>query len=213
MKRGNDIRDELTELGSFLADIPNGMPYAVPEGYFGHLATSVREIIIDLDVAEDVPGWSKVMPYVIPANYFETLADEIKSRAGAADLPKNKSFAVPAGYFEALPAQLLRAAKDADRLSEPKVIPLRRFSISRQIRWAAAAVLVAGIGLGSYFSFFNTNKTDADILASVSSSEIEDYVQRIYRIDAERIVSNTKVADLQLDNNDIIEYLNETGWD
>jgi hypothetical protein len=201
-----------------LAGISRSMPYAVPVGYFENFNASVKDIIEELRQEEEQPEWGKELPYSVPEGYFETLQAQVMARACIEDSLSNAiPFTVPTGYFEKLPEQILLAAKAADgvKAKEKKVIPFRRHHLLRQIRWAAAAVLVLGIGLGSYQIFFNAqqNPVSESILSSVPNNEIQDYVQHNYRVDIDQVISNNPVNNMSVDNKDIIQYLNETGWD
>ena len=215
MKMGNEIVDELRDLGSNLADVPRIMPYTVPHGYFENFASSLSNTITTLEEKEQHPGWSKKMPFALPDGYFGGLPAEIATAASFSALPKTMPLSAPAGYFEHLPARMLQAAKAVDEpVTKGRTIALKGSALFRQIRWAAAAVLVVGLGIGSY-QFYTQNRQPAseNLLASVPSNDIREYVQRTYRMDAEKVVSNEQINDLQLDNKDIIQYLNETGWD
>ena len=209
------ITEELKSMGSVLADLPRTMPYAVPDGYFNNFHGSVQHIISDLDKADIVPVWGKTLPYSVPEGYFEALAQNILMASALSGLPKDAPYSIPAGYFQSLPAQMLQAAKAAARVKETRGIPLKRRTIWRQARLAAAAILILAIGIGSYNVFYDTQEVSSTdkILASVPNNEIQDYLQPIYRMDMDRVASNNSVNNLDLDNKDIIQYLNETGWD
>jgi hypothetical protein len=211
MNTGHDIQEELKSMGSILAGMSRAMPYVVPDGYFEQFGGSLTCTIKDLAEADINPGWDKAMPYAVPQGYFEALANEITVKAARANLSKGVPLDVPVGYFETFPQQMLQAAK----ASEPKLIPLKRRSLLLSIKWAAAAILVIGIGLGSYRAFFNSGDLNSTehMLSSVPSTEIQDYLQHNYRVDVDRLVANNSVNNMNLDNKDIIQYLNETGWD
>ena len=205
-----NIQDELKNMGSFLADLPRTMPYAVPMGYFENFEGSVKNIINDLAEADVTPGWTKTLPYAVPQGYFEALPDEIVAKATMPVLPKAVPYNIPAGYFESLPQQMLRAAKAADA----KVIPLKRYNILKSVKWAAAAILVLSIGLGSYRAIFMQQISGTEsMLSSVTNNEIQDYLQYNYRVDIDKIDNNNPVNNMNVDNKDIIQYLNETGWE
>ena len=51
------------------------------------------------------------------------------------------------------------------------------------------------------------------MLASVPNEEIQDYLQHTYILDVNRIINNNDINKIQVDNTDIVQYLNETGWD
>lgn len=215
MKQANEITEELRSMGSILADLPRTMPYTTPAGYFTDIAGSVRTTIDYLNEVEHVPDWGKTMPFTIPENYFKELPDDIKANGAVSELSKTTPYAVPPDYFAGLPSKMLEAAKATDAaIEQPKVIPLKRVNKFRSFHWAAAAVLFLTIGFGAYETFFTAPQPDPEnMLSSVPGNDIEDYVERIYRIDGNRIASNSEINNIQLENKDIIEYLDETGWD
>jgi len=122
-------------------------------------------------------------------------------------------FDVPQGYFETLPAQLLAAAK-ANETAKParKTIPLKRTYAIGSIRWAAAAILLIFIGSGGFFFLRQPSSETDKILASVPQNELQDYFQHTYRMDVDQVFSND-INNLQVDTKEIVEYLDETGWD
>jgi hypothetical protein len=201
MNSANEITEELQNMGSSLAGLSRVMPYEVPVNFFRNFEAGLSRS--DLDI---VPEWSKAMPFAIPDNYFEGLADNLVAASVSGALESATSipppFQVPNGYFESLPDAILSTVK-------PKKITF----FPAYIKWAAAAVLV--LGMGAYAVFFNNKPalgTD-NMLASVPSREIQDYLQHTYRLDAERIMNNTDINNMNIDSKDIIAYLNETGWD
>jgi hypothetical protein len=219
MNSVNDISEELKSMGSALAGKPRTMPYMVPDGYFDNFPATILSTIAHVNEQEQVPQWGKALPYAVPDGYFDNLPANIttavKAEEMVSSLPKDIPLGVPAGYFDSLPAQMLAAARATDKTKfKAKTIPLGKPGIFRQIRLAAAAVLILSIGLGSYEMFF-TARTDVseNMLASVPSADIHDYLQGIYRMDMDRVVSNTDINNLQLNNNDIVQYLNDTGWE
>ena len=216
MNRENGISEELRNMGSPLAGLPRKMPYHVPAGYFDHLSSSLPGSVNDSEMAA---GWSKTMPFWIPDGYFEKLPDNLIAAITAGDssarFVKELPYKTPTRYFEQLPAQVLAAAKTAVKPAKTaKVIPLHGRGIFRRVQWAAAAIFILFMSAGSYITFFSDRSSNSEkILASVPNNEIDDYLQRTYRLDADRIVGNNEITNLQLDNKEIIQYLNETGWD
>jgi hypothetical protein len=121
---------------------------------------------------------------------------------------------VPVGYFEQLPAQILNTVKAVENKTSAKVIVLNTKSIFRKVQWAAAAMFVLFIGLGAYITFISGRSTNPEMmLASVSTNEIDDYVAHTYRIDIDKVTGNTDINNIPLENKEIVQYLNETGWD
>jgi hypothetical protein len=166
------------------------------------------------------------VPFAVPQGYFEALPAQIIANAKNNELTNNPyqplPYAIPEGYFQSLPAQILAAAKNSDGEQKQKrrAIPLTGRSILRQLRWAAAAVLLVGIGIGSYKPLFVKKPYDTEkALAKVPQSDINDYVsQNIDDFDVDMLANNlassnaNTVQSQQLDNKEIIEYLNENGW-
>lgn len=189
MERDKGIQEELKSMGSPLAGMPRAMPYSVPAGYFEHLGGQLQGIVKETDGLIR-PDANRTMP----------MGD------------------VPAGYFNELPGRLLEMAKaDAAQKTQQADIaaPRRTRLISiTAIKWAAAAMLVLAMGIGSYRFLPNHGEMKADkILSSVPGNELHEYLQNSYRIDVDRVVNNNSLANLQLDSKDIISYLDETGWD
>jgi hypothetical protein len=216
MNTNNDILQELRGISPMLADMSRSMPYSVPDGYFARFPASVAALASDIDVDTVTPQWSKAMPYSVPEGYFSNMPATMAAIAegGGAQsfsLPKATPFDVPAGYFDALPAQVLQKAKAADKARMFR--PQHRSLSFRSISWAAAAIVLLVISIGIFeVSPSDRNATD-NILASVSNNEIHDYLQQSYRVDVDRIVNNTDINNIPVDNKEIVQYLNETGWD
>ncbi len=210
MKQVNDITEELNSMGSRLAGMSRAMPYTLPDGYFEQFADHTTSLVKDITAADNAPVWGKTMPFEVPQGYFETAAADMALMAMgdglAATLPKAMPLTAPIGYFDALPAKMLHAAKATE-------LPKQQKLSFRNIRWAAAAMVILSIGIGAYqFSNEQQNAPD-NILASVSNNDIHDYLQQSYRLDVDRIMSNTDINRMQVDNKAIEHYLNETGWD
>ncbi len=232
MNTGNDIQNELKELGSKLYAMPRVMPFHVPDGYFSNLSQSLLEDITAIDGADIYPMWGKTMPHSVPQGYFDTLPGMISSQVAELELSFGKpdaSMSIPAGYFESLPAQILAAAKAADAPQEhkPKFIELhtRRW---RTISRAAAAVLVLGIGFLSYRTItqpaISPSTETMQELAALPHDSVSNYVQRhIDEFDAETLESAALVAinnnthntinANSLTDDEIRQYLNESGWE
>ena len=198
MKQVNDITEELNSMGSQLAGMSRAMPYTLPGGYFEQFANNTTRLINDINTADDALVWGKTMPFEVPQGYFETAATDMALMA----MGEGIATALP----KALPAKMLHAAKATE-------IPKQQKLSFRNIRWAAAAMVILSIGFGAYqFSNEQQNAPD-NILASVSNNDIHDYLQQSYRLDVDRIMSNTDINSMQVDNKEIVQYLNETGWD
>ncbi|WP_276134879.1 hypothetical protein [Polluticoccus soli] len=214
MKEHNDILDELRSLGSPLADMSRAMPYAVPEGYFSNFE---KQLIaeISLEGSNDLLNLSKETPLPVPEGYFEELPAMILAlvqEQPKLELPKSNPFEVPAGYFDKLPEQMLQAAK-AEGKKKGRVIPFTTH-IQKGVKWAAAAMLVAALGIGSYRMLTPAQLTPSEELAKLPADVISDYVsQNIDEFDMEVLESTINNSELQsLTDEEIDKYLEETDW-
>ena len=213
MKSEHEIQNELNNISAILADTSRSMPFKVPPGYFESFPAEVSGTIQNMGISDELPVWGKKMPYAVPDQFFSELTNNIVASAKLADLKTNIVWSAPDGYFESLPEQLLIAAKATGSIvKETRIIPLRRKITILPKRWAAAAIILITIGLGGFEFFFSQNRTEK-ILASVPTSEIQDYLQNNYRLDVDRVIGGSDISNLHLDNNEIVEYLNESGWD
>ncbi len=214
MNSANEITEELKDMGSMLAGLSRAMPYSVPVGYFDECDERAA-------LARKTPVWNKTMPHTVPSGYFEGLAGNVMAavhseQSAEPELSYSKAmpYHVPAGYFEALPIQMRHAALRAAPMKKTAtIIPLR--NTFKQVRWAAAAVLLVCIGFGGYISFFSGGPQSGTevMLASVPNEEIHDYLQHSYLLYVDQVLNNTDINKIQVDSKDIIQYLNETGWD
>lgn len=216
METRNDILDELRSWGSPLADIPRTMPFEVPKDYFESFITQAVENIQEPGRDYPIPV-SKEMPYEVPQGYFENLPVQMLALAGEEpmlSLTKVLPFEVPEGYFEQLPEQILKATRQSEK-SKTKIIPLGG-RIERSLRWAAAAILLLAIGIGTY-RVLNpaVNFDPARELAQLPAGEIGTYVeQHIDEFDTEMLENSVASATgiQSLSEEEIINYLDETGW-
>lgn len=218
MNLENEISAELKEMDSKLADMPRSMPFSVPDGYFAAFPENLTETQKLLNTPDPVFNGSKNIPFSVPSGYFENLTSDIINNTEAnrhsKDDIKSMPLSVPVGYFEQLPAQILNTVKAVENKTSAKVIVLNTKSIFRKVQWAAAAMFVLFIGLGAYITFISGRSTNPEMmLASVSTNEIDDYVAHTYRIDIDKVTGNTDINNIPLENKEIVQYLNETGWD
>jgi len=162
----------------------------------------------------------KSMPYHMPEGYFEDIAANIKALVQEPELSidRNLPHEVPAGYFEQLPELVLQKAKAASQ-KKSRVISLGAI-ISKNVRWAAAAIVLMSIGAGIY-KYNSVSKTynTQQALAGLSRDSIDVYVQQnIDEYDLETITaalnpSDMKTATGKLTEEEIKNYLDETGWE
>lgn len=151
------------------------------------------------------------MPFEVPQGYFAAAERTIVAKAmqeeAESSLPvATNPYAAPKGYFDSLPSRI------EERLPQTKK---RGILISfRQVRWAAAAVLLLMIGVGGY-SVYRTpgaaNTGSWGMLASVADGDIQEYLGPNYLAEAQS--NNTTVERMDVPTADIVDYLDETGWD
>jgi hypothetical protein len=174
------------------------------------------EILKELeDMGSKLGNISKATPYDVPDSYFDKLSEQItaslKVQDVASNLPKSLPFEVPANYFEHLPGQMLIAAKGKEK-PKSSIITLNGRGW-RNIRLAAAAALLLLAGSGIFKVAMQQNSFEQKI-AKVPDEAIQEYVlQHSTELKAGNtvIASNTTLPG-QLTDEEITQYLNETGW-
>jgi len=159
----------------------------------------------------------RTMPYIVPDAYFDNLPTLV-ARYVLADTPltKDMPLAVPDGYFDALPQQLLQAVKNDEA---PAKEESKNRSVWLNARWAAAAMLIIFIGLGSYRILTPETLTIQQQLEEIPEAAILAYVQdNIDEFDTEYIVNNLDNANTiqtqaeNLNDETIEYYLENSGW-
>ena len=218
MKQEDDILNELVSWGSPLANMSRIMPYAVPENYFADLCNNIEQNI----KSEEISGiWERSTPYEVPTGYFEDFPGQMLSIAKEEDilLPFGKAnmLTVPEAYFETLPQQMLNAARATEKGHKTKVISIGRKRLLL-IRLAAAAILVTGIGIGSYTFIANNNRNPERVIARLPENVIQEYAQQniddldVYTYVNSMLSSNNSDKYTQhLSTQEIEQYLEETG--
>ncbi len=156
----------------------------------------------------------RTMPFSVPANYFDELTESINDEINATRFEMSKNsvetpFVAPSGYFESLPASMLELVR-----AENKTTKRGGIISFPGVRWAAAAAIAVIICAGGYITFVSSNKTQSEkMLSSIPGSDIKEYVQHSYGLDAGKIIDNTDVSMQTIEPKDIVKYLNETGWE
>lgn len=231
MKAVTDIVKELEEMGSPLANWSRATPFHLPEGYFASFPALVKNIVDEADPALDLP---KEIPFALPEGYFESFSASILEKVTEPAFSKTAApaFEIPAGYFENFAGNMLAVAKAADNPVSPVIVEENTSKTIafrpqwKAMRWAAAAVLLLGIGIGSYkMTDFNTVSSAAPSvsaekqLAMLDKNEISSYVQHnIDEFDMELLAEANVLNELEakkdlrdLNKQDIEQYLDETG--
>lgn len=218
MKPNFDIQNELTELNCPLLAAGIGGAFTVEEDYFQNLPHSLL-LHTKVKVASQGVGFRT------PANYFEELPNQILETIrlnntlaeAETDFPtlvqagKQMPYHVPAQYFENI--QPLQVVKPTGKLVS--------FTKQSWLKWAAAAVLLAG--LFSTAVLFYSRAENVETLAStqgieqVSDEEIQQYLNHN---DVVHLLTNTAVQENTSENathsfemisdEEIQQYLQET---
>ncbi len=192
------IQEELKELKSCLPYNKEEL-YAVPNGYFENLASSILNKI----KAEDNSAGSsqeeleflspllsaipRKMPFSVPEGYFNQNIGNLNNIVQEDILPQeliaiNRAtpYTVPAGYFEKLPQEILaKVAKP-----QAKVVSFNRTSWTR---YAAAAIVIGFVAITGFY-FFKSNTPSADPgkdqhewvaskLKNVSTQDLEEFIK------------------------------------
>jgi hypothetical protein len=193
------IQNELSALNSSLPAEKIGEAYTVPEGYFDKFVSSVLERIqLEGTSPKDelshlspfLSRISKKMPFSVPDDYFAQAVEEIPALVNDDPLlpgvSKSIPYQIPANYFEELPARLISLAKtpqtDNKKTSGAKVIA---FGPARWVRFAAAAILVGVLALGSVLYLNTRNASEggnpeewlANKLKNVSNQDLEEFIK------------------------------------
>jgi hypothetical protein len=174
MRRDNTIFNELNGISSQVANLPNTLPYKVPEGYFKSLPERILERVHAMEAADPgtelqalsplLAGLPKKSPFSVPDGYFEKVPEEANAGLSGIlqandileDLPgpllellRNMNpYSVPENYFEAFPQQVLNKVKGRGRI----------ISITgKWLRYAAAAAVIGLVALGGWFVFSPKN--------------------------------------------------------
>jgi hypothetical protein len=173
------------------------------------------------EILQELEAWQsplaklpRTMPFMVPDGYFNRLPAEISGALDQGDLTVYRSrrqpFEVPEQYFEQLPAMILSKVR-AEGEQKPKTIDLRK-SILKQLRWAAAAVLLLAAGAGIWRA--SVPSSFERQLASLPEDVVADYVeQHIDEFDPELIESvaleDAPVPTLPLTEEEINNHFSE----
>jgi len=151
------------------------------------------------------------MPFGGQQDYFAYMPGELSAKIAndrtETSLPAGVNpYAVPAGYFEQLPGIVVAKAMQPARKGV-----LVTF---RQLRVAAAAVVLLAVGLGTFVRQVQTGPdvSETAILANVADKDIKAYLGNagapLASVSAGRYIDKIDVK-----AEDIEKYLDETGWD
>ncbi|HEY9176209.1 MAG TPA: hypothetical protein VIN07_00900, partial [Flavipsychrobacter sp.] len=157
-----------------------------------------KDILRELEaINSPLAGVSRDMPFDVPQGYFDNLPVQVWHQANEEVLLPGTTMPhiVHPEYFDTLPEQLLESIKK----QEQKQPATRTNSISlwKNIRWAAAAMLILAIGFGTYRVFNPQPVSVEQQLQAISDEAIMSYVEdNIYAFETETIVNYMNTADI-----------------
>ena len=168
------------------------------------------------EAGSSLAGKQIPMPYVLPDGYFANFEKTLRSNITEEDATtalhtlagKTLPYHVPGNYFEHLPQQLL---KKNERGSQRGI----RITFN-QLRWAAAAVVLIVISVGTYNIYMPSAgkmNTDKVMLASVNDQEIQQYLANVAGTNVQLNNDDSYPDIAEINTKDIISYLDQTGWD
>lgn len=182
--------------------------------------TSEQDILSELrSMNSPLAGLSRDVPFEVPVGYFDNLPAVVLQMANKEVLPAGTTMPhiVHPDYFDTLPEQLLANIRQQEQ-NKKNEKPVKRISLWKNVRWAAAAVLILAIGVGSYRIFTPQIPSVEQQLQSISDEAIIAYLEdNIYAFETETIIHYMNTADInaasmQINKNDIENYLQESGW-
>lgn len=181
---GNNIEDnDLTFEASFLAGLPKGNPFSVPDEYFDELSSSINNAVF----IENLKNGVIHSGFTTPEFYFDELNNRIETKIAISKLKEtsahNTGFNVPDAYFNLLEDKIL--AQTTQIKSETKVIKLWH---SSKLKYATAACIILIGTLGLYFNLQYKVKQTAQTAELVNE-------QMLYDIDENTIIEHVQSKD------------------
>ncbi len=154
------------------------------------------------------------MPYAVPDEYFANFEKNLRSKITEEDATtavhtlagKTMPYSVPGDYFDKLPKLLLEKNEAEKQKGIRITFP--------QLRWAAAAIVLIAISVGTYNLYrpsADTIKPGKVMLASVNNNDIQEYLANAAGTNVIN-VSGEYYLD-KIESKDIVSYLDQTGWD
>jgi hypothetical protein len=218
MKNGYQQSEEGMDVKLNLKEVSKNLPFEVPEMYFKSNPDNILNLVHTIGSDEAMPEFSRSMPFELPQGYFDGLQGNIAARIVAeSEIPEAVSMPhmeIPNGYFDELPGKILEKLKTSSSDRKKSVaMPIWLRSVS--FKYAAAALVVLGIGFTVLQVSRSTSLTENSTeLGNVSGSEISEFFQQNYPETATDIaINDPDLGFLKLDKNDIVQYLNENGWE
>lgn len=212
MEKVSEILKELQTISPFLAEMEKVNVFHVPEQYFNELSNKIVTTVFlhqdEKSKGQEVPegyfdGLSSKILARIKNSVIESAEDEIKTISPFLYSIKDKNvFRVPGNYFENLSDKITHRLND----NKAKIIPI---SLGRKWwKYAAAAVVAAGITIGSFQIFNNKPATENGSKVLTASTTIPDYIKLSSQYKTPEELENG-IASLSVD--EIASYLENHG--
>lgn len=196
MQARTQILTELQEIAPFLGENDCPLPpYRVPAGYFSDFA-EILMIRVQLENSLDT----------------KTAAEEISGLSPLlAGLARTQSYQVPQGFFESLQTRIPEKVQVSTKRVVMKPVAANRRVLSmpmRLVRYAAAACIVAGIGIATFTITHSPKITDPILgLATVSDQDMANYLD-VHDVHwTPGVSSNTSTAGVDFNDDDIHDLL------
>lgn len=164
------LRDKVVETG-----------FSVPEGYFEESQSSIKAAVF----VEDLRDQASQDGFIVPNGYFSELGERSMSIARIVQASK-EALVVPDGYFDTLSARIrakVASNESANSPTPPDTPVVRIPTYKRWAQYAAAAVVLFFVGLGSYWTINNdrTEEQAVQVLAleELSNEEILNYLAQV----------------------------------
>ncbi|PWU04953.1 MAG: hypothetical protein C5B52_00490 [Bacteroidetes bacterium] len=202
MKSRETILEELRAISPAVANLDFHNVFEVPEGYFDTLPANILLKIKSIEpgsiqkepeASSFLEKSSKSNPFTVKEGYFDSLAGEIMSKirmarsTGPVDeeilelspllagLRNKQVFEVPEGYFEGLESSVKFKLREEKKGNVIKMGAGRRSIVN----YAAAASVVAMIGIGALLMFRTGNKTTDNNLDSTGTARLDTKVEGV----------------------------------
>lgn len=155
------------------------------------------------EMGSPLAGMPRQMPYAVPDGYFsaKVTIPYTTPLPGSTEMP----YTVPAGYFEEMTGRTMAAVKQEARGK-------RTVQFVPKMQWLQAAALALIITIGGYIMVNSQPTQPYNMLASISKAEISAYMEQAEG-QPEPTIDGEVIKTLQIDNKDIVAYLNDTGWE
>ena len=199
MESKEKILNELKAISTIL-DNSIGLPYIIPQNYFGNLSLNLKNVINNTVIEERevfAPHFS------IPDDYFNNLASNILASINREEV--NEELSLMAPIFKTISSSVPYQVSDnyfddfivIDSPAKAKVISIY------QKKWFQIVIAASVAGVMVVSGYFIANKTTGvnNIYASYKSVDVQGSAKKVSDDDLEKYLNNT---DYLTSNTDVI---------